>query len=322
MPASRDRVVHGARKGILEPIVEADFHDGSWGYRPKRTAPPAVDRVAEAIVRHKTRGIDVDLAASLDSVRHDLRLAKVAQRVNDRDLLPVLKLLLKASGPRGVPPGGVRSPLLSHIDLTEVEAMLERATATTRHGAPTYVEYGRDADALVSLVHNARRQGWLVEAVGRRLREALAKLDVPLHEEKRRIVDLSRGESVGFLGFAFRRVRSWRGRWRPPYTPQQKARTAWLRELKAGFRRYRAQPVDRVIAESNPRRRGWVNDFRIGPASRCFACVRGWVERRIRRHLRRARKRRGCGGKRWSTAGLHTTLGWFGDARVRYLGRA
>ena len=71
IPAIRDRVVQGALKLILEPIFEADFHDGSYGYRPKRTAQQAVDRVAEAIVRNKTRVIDVDSAAYFDSVRHD-----------------------------------------------------------------------------------------------------------------------------------------------------------------------------------------------------------------------------------------------------------
>ncbi len=322
IPAIRDRVVQGALKLILEPIFEADFHDGSFGYRPKRTAQQAVDRVAEAIVRNKTRGIDVDLAAYFDSVRHDLLLAKVAHRVNDREILHLLKLILKVSGTRGVPQGGVISPLLSNIYLTEVDAMLERAKAATRNGAHAYVEYVRYADDLVILVNNDRRQDWLVEAVGRRLREELAKLDVQLNEEKSRIVDLSRGESFGFLGFDFRRVRSLRGRWRPQYTPQQKARTVLLRELKEVFRRYRSQPVDRVIAEINPRLRGWVNYFRIGHASRCFAFVRVWVERSIRRHLMRARNRRGFGWKRWSTAWLHTRLGLFGDYRVRYLVRA
>jgi RNA-directed DNA polymerase len=322
IPAIRDRVVQGALKLILEPIFEADFHDGSFGYRPKRTAQQAVDRVAEAIVRNKTRGIDVDLAAYFDSVRHDLLLAKVAHRVNDREILHLLKLILKVSGTRGVPQGGVRSPLLSNIYLTEVDARLERAKAATRNGAHTSVEYVRYADDLVILVNNDRRQDWLVEAVGRRLREKLAKLDVQLNEEKSRIVDLSRGESFGFLGFDCRRVRALRGRWRPQYTPQQKARTALLRELTEVFRRYRSQPVDRVIAEINPRLRGWVNYFRIGHASRCFAFVRVWVERSIRRHLMRARNRRGFGWKRWSTAWLHTTLGVFGDYRVRYLVRA
>ncbi len=77
IPPIRDRVVQGALKLIVEPIFEADFHDGSYGYRPKRTAQQAVDRVAEAIVRNKTRVIDVDLAAYFDSVRHDVLLAKI-----------------------------------------------------------------------------------------------------------------------------------------------------------------------------------------------------------------------------------------------------
>jgi RNA-directed DNA polymerase len=200
--------------------------------------------------------------------------------------------------------------------------MRARAQAATRHGAHPYVEDGRSADDLVLLVTNDRRQDWLVEAVGRRLREALTTLDVPRHAEKRRLVDRSRGESCGFVGFDCRRVRSWRGRWRPQDTPPPKARTAWRRELKEVFRRSRSQPVDRVIAEITPRRRGWVNDCRSGHASRCLALVRGWVERRIRRPLRRARHRRGVGWKRGRTAWRQTTRGWCGDDRVRYLGRA
>jgi len=70
IPAIRDRVVQGALNLILEPICEADFPDGSYGYRPKRTAQQAVDRVAEAIVRNKTRVIDVDLASYLDAATY------------------------------------------------------------------------------------------------------------------------------------------------------------------------------------------------------------------------------------------------------------
>ncbi len=106
VPAIRDRVVQGALKLIVEPLCEADFCDGSYGYRPWRTAHQAVARVAEAIVRNKTRVLDVDLAASFDSVRHDLLLARVARRVQDGESLHVLRLLLKAAGKRGVPQGG------------------------------------------------------------------------------------------------------------------------------------------------------------------------------------------------------------------------
>src|SRR6204780_3507779 len=76
IPAIRDRVVQGALKLILEPIFEADFQPGPYGYRPKRTAHQAVTRVAEAISRWQTRVIDVDLKAYFDGVRHDVLLAK------------------------------------------------------------------------------------------------------------------------------------------------------------------------------------------------------------------------------------------------------
>jgi hypothetical protein len=110
IPAIRDRVVQGALKLIMEPIFEADFCDGSYGYRPQRTAHEAVARVAQAVVSGKTRVIDLDLAAYFDTVRHDLLLGKVAGRVQDAEILQLLRLMLKASGARGVPQGGVRTP--------------------------------------------------------------------------------------------------------------------------------------------------------------------------------------------------------------------
>jgi RNA-directed DNA polymerase len=115
IPAIRDRVVQGALKLILEPIFEADFQDGSFGYRPKRTAHAAVARVAQAIVKYKTRVIDIDLRAYFDTVRHSVLLGKVARRVNDDEVMGLLKMMLKASGNQGVPQGGVISPLLSNL---------------------------------------------------------------------------------------------------------------------------------------------------------------------------------------------------------------
>ena len=167
-------MVQGALKLILEPIFEADFQSGSFGYRPKRTAHEAVDRVAKAIVQHKTRVIDIDLRSYFDNVRHDRTLAKVAQRVDDADVMRLLKIMLKANGRCGVPQGGVISPLLSNIYLTEVDGMLERAKETTRFGKYTYIEYARFADDLVILIDAYPRHDWLMGAVEKRLREELA----------------------------------------------------------------------------------------------------------------------------------------------------
>jgi len=316
IPTIRDRVVQGALKLILEPIFEADFQPGSYGYRPKRSAHAAVERVAEAIASWKTRVIDVDLQAYFDNIRHHVLLAKVAARIDDADVMHLLQSILKASGSKGVPQGGVISPLLSNLYLTEVDRMLERAKEVTRSGKYTYIEYARFADDMVILVDAHHRHDWLLQAVEQRLREELMVLQVTINEEKSRTVDLARGETFSFLGFDFRRVKSRKGVWRPWYTPMRKKRTALLHKLKEIFRRYESQPVARVVELMNPILRGWVRYFAVGDSHQCFGFIKDWVEKKVRRHLMRARNRKGFGWKRWSRRWLYDTLRLFNNYRV------
>jgi RNA-directed DNA polymerase len=318
IPTIRDRVVQGALLLILEPIFEADFQPGSFGYRPQRTAPEAVDRVALAISAGKTRVIDLDLRAYFDNVKHHILLWKLAKRIYDRDVMRLLKLILKATGTKGVPQGGVISPLLSNIYLTDVDCMLETVRERTREGRRTCIEYARFADDLVVLVDGHPSADWRVGTVRRWLREELAKLEVEVNEEKSRTVDLVSGESFGFLGFDFRRVRNRSGKWFALRTPKKKKRTELLRKLRVVFRNLRSQPVERVIERINPILRGWVNYFAHGNSTHCFCFVRDWVEKKVRRHLARNSKRPGFGWKRWSTQWLTRNLGLYSDYRVRY----
>jgi RNA-directed DNA polymerase len=311
IPSIRDRVVQGALKLILEPIFEADFQSGSFGYRPKRSAHGAIERVAHEIARNKTRIIDFDLRAYFDNVRQHILLEKVAKRINDRDVMHLLKMILKASGKKGVPQGGVLSPVLSNLYLNEVDKMLEKARDITTRGRYTYIEYARFADDLVVLIDAYPQHDWLFKAAERRLREEFAKIQVEVNEEKSRVLDLAKGGSFGFLGFEFRRVRSLRGVWRPQYTPKLKKRTALLRTLKDVFRSMRSQPAEDIVAEINPILRGWVNYFSIGHSGRCFDFIREWVEKKMRRHLMRARQRHGFGWKRWSPQWFYGKLGLF-----------
>jgi RNA-directed DNA polymerase len=169
----------------------------------------------------------------------------------------------------------------------------------------------------VILIDSYRRHDWLVQAVHKRLREELAKLRVEINEEKSRLANLAKGDSFGFLGFEFRLVLSLKGARRPNYQPKLKKRTALLEKLRAVFRRFASQPVRRVIEETNPILRGWVNYFAVGHASRCFSFIKDWVEKKIRRHLMRARKRQGFGWRRWSRQWLYSELGLFNAYRVR-----
>jgi len=317
IPSIRDRVVQGALKLILEPIFEADFQPGSYGYRPGRSAHEAVERVRTAIAWTKTRVIDLDLKGYFDNVKHSLLLERVARRVRDPEIMRLLSMMLKATGKQGVPQGGVISPLLSNIYLNDVDRMLERAREVTRAGRFTRVDYARFADDLVVLVDGHHSQERLFWQVHRRLREELDRLRVEVNEEKSRVVDLRTGESFGFLGFDVRRVRSRRGGFVPLVTPKVKKRTELLGRLKQSFRRHRSQPVERVIEEINPVIRGWVNYFSHGHAARCFTYIRDWVEKKVRRHLQRNSKRQGFGWNRWSRRWLYSRLGLFDDYRVR-----
>jgi len=196
--------------------------------------------------------------------------------------------------------------------------MLEKAKEVTSHGRYTYIEYARFADDITVLVDGHRKWGWLEKAAYKRLLEELTKLDLQINEEKTRRIDLSTGGSFNFLGFDFRRERTKSGKWGVRITPRMKARTALLSKLKDVFRRFKSQPVEKVIELINPILRGWTNYYRIGHSSECFGYVKDWVEKKTRRHLMSARNLKGFGWNRWSRTWLYQNLGLYNDYKIRY----
>jgi RNA-directed DNA polymerase len=172
------------------------------------------------------------------------------------------------------------------------------------------------ATHLVILIDSYPRHEWLVKAVEKRLREELVKLRVEINEDKSRMVDLAKDGSFSFLGFEYRRMRSRKRVWRPYYAPKLKKRTELFAKLREIFRQNVGQPGGKVIEMINPVLRGWVNYFRVGDSHRCFSMIKYWVEKKIRRHLMRARGRKGMGWKRWSREWIYGTLGLFNDYRV------
>lgn len=205
----------------------------------KRTAAQAIEAVTVAAIKLKTRVIDIDLLAYFDTIVHQELFKKIAQRVNDKDIMRLLKLILKAGGKTGVAQGGPLSPLLSNIYLNEVDRMLERAKEVSRREDEyEHIEYVRWADDLIILIDGYRKWRWLERAINIRLRQELSKLKVELNEEKTRTVDLTHGEMFSFLGFDFRQTKTLKGKIGIRKTPRMSARTRLLRNLKEVFRRY------------------------------------------------------------------------------------
>lgn len=321
IPAIKDRIVQGAVKLILEPIFEADFQNGSYGYRPRKQAHEAISIVSKAILKGHTKVIDLDLKAYFDTIQHSILLDKVAARVQDAKILHLLKMMLKTSGKLGVAQGGTISPLLSNIYLNEVDKMLEKAKEVTREGIYEHISYARYADDIVILVDGYKdRWEWLEKAVYKRLQEELGKIKVEINNEKTRIIDLTKRETFKFLGFNFwyRTKTILNGKRGVLCVPSQDARNKLLLKLKDIFRRYRSKPTENIVSQINVVLMGWVNYFRIGNSTACFKYIKGWVERKIRRHLMRSCKRRGFGWKRWSTEWLYSKLGLYQDYGVRY----
>ena len=131
---------------------------------------------------------------------------------------------------------------------------------------------------------------------------------VQINEEKSRTVDLARGESFGFLGFDFRRVRSRREMAAAVHAQAEEAHGV-AADASRGLPAIPIPTRGRVVEIINPILRGWVNYFAIGHSSRCFQFVQRWVELKIRRHMMRARKRQGFGWERWSTQWLYNNPG-------------
>jgi RNA-directed DNA polymerase len=319
IPTVKDRVVQGAMKLILEPIFEADFKGCSYGYRRRRSAHQALDRVTVGILRGLTRVVEVDLSGYFDNIRHHLLLEKVGRRVQDDEVMHLLKLILKANGKKGVPQGGIISPLLSNLYLDDVDEMMERAREVTRRKGYENMGFVRSADDMVILVHGHPSEDWLLRAVQKRLKEELEKLQVQMNEEKTTVVNLKEGGCFSFLGFDFRLNRNRKGQTYVSKTPRKKKRKEIGQRVKAVLKANWNQPLGEVIQAVNAVVRGWVNYFRIGNSTRTFNMVRYEVERKVRKFVSKRQKRRGFGWRRWSREEIYQKWGLYRDYRIQYL---
>ena len=311
IPTVKDRVVQMAATLVLMPILEADFHPRSYGFRPRRNAHQAIEEIVRALRSGRTEVLDADLSKYFDTIPHRPLMRLVARRVSDGSVLRLIKLWLRAPivevdkegkgriqpNRCGTPQGGVISPLLANLYLNGLDwAVNERVK-----GRPVLVRY---ADDFVIL--SAPGQG---KELWERLRRWAQARGLKVNEEKSRLVDSRRG--FNFLGFSVR----WQpsrvsGRWYGHVEPSAKSRQRLRDSVRARLNHWTNwKSISEAVEELNPLLRGWSGYFHFQHSSRVLGRLRSWVEDRMKRWLWR---KHGCRRALWSdypTARLYERYG-------------
>jgi RNA-directed DNA polymerase len=276
IPAVRDRVVQAAVKLILEPILEADFRECSYGFRPKRGAQDAIEEVQTWITWGYRKVIDADLQGCFASLPHEGVVAAVARRISDPAILRSLRRWLKAgileegrlrTAVAGTPEGGVLSPLLANAYLHAFDVEWEtkrRGTKLVRY-CDDYVILGR-----------GNPQPWFD-----RMEATLTDLRLTLNAEKTRVVDAAEG--LDFLGMHFR-LKPLRNNPKRLYCyrwPSTRAMQSVRDKIRDAVGHDDLYSLGEKIRALNPILRGWGQYFRHSNAHRHFKkidsmSIRNW----------------------------------------------
>lgn len=274
IPTVKDRVVQEAVRGIIEPIWEEQFLDGSHGFRPGRSAESACLMMEAHLETGKQWVVDADITGCFDNITHRAIVDLIARHIADGKVLRNIRAMLTAgvmeewtlrSVTAGTPQGGVISPLLCNIVLHEMDTRLESEG----------IAWVRYADDFVLLCETREQAERARDIAG----EALSPLGLELNAEKTRVAHLEEG--FDFLGWHYKGRQRW---------PRDKSVKALKQKLRAKTRRNRPGSMKTICKELEPRLKGFYNYFHNGNSGWAFRRIMQWLRRRLRSILKSRRR--------------------------------
>ena len=276
IPSVKDRIVQQAIAQMLMPIYESLFAEGSYGYRPGRSAQDAILKIRGYGDEGYEWAVLLDLSKYFDTLNHEKLLNLLRREIDDERVIQLIKRFLKSgvmengvvmATEEGSPQGGPLSPLLANVYLNEFDHEYEG------RGVPVI----RYADDIVLLCKSERAAGRLLESSIRYLE---GKLKLKVNREKSHIAKLNAIKKFKFLGFAFGK-----GKDGLFIRAHQKSLLKAKNKLRELTRRNRGRNVRQVMAEVKRYMQGWLNYYALASMKNTMAEWNGWLRRRIRMYI-------------------------------------
>ncbi len=294
IPTVLDRFIQQAIAQVLQADWDHEFHNHSYGFRPKRSAHQAVHYAQQTIQSGNNWLVDLELESFFDEVDHDRLMKRLQTRTMDNVLLRLINRYLKAGvqingkkekSVKGVPQGGPLSPILSNIVLDELDRELEN-----RHH-----KFARYADDCIIFVKSQRAGERVMKSIARFIGESL-RLKVNTQKSA-----VDRPWKRTFLGFTFSRRGS-------KLKVAQKAILKLKAAVRQLSRRTRGHTLSRIIADLKKTLLGWKAYFSLAEVVSPLRDIDKWIRRKLRCYIWKQWGR--AGYRHLRRLGIEVRLAW------------